>query len=78
MSGPDRDSRHYDFGGPAGRLAGNLRPVAVATALPVELLKLERIYWTRQGLNLRPPPCHGGALPAELRAQSILSTENIL
>src|SRR5262249_44478536 len=31
--------------------------------------KEEEGCWTRQGLNLRPPPCHGGALPAELRAQ---------
>lgn len=23
--------------------------------------------WSRQGSNLRPPPCRGDALPAELR-----------
>ena len=26
-------------------------------------------WWTRQGSNLRPPACHAGALPAELRAR---------
>ena len=26
--------------------------------------------WTQPGSNRRPPPCHGGALPAELWAQA--------
>lgn len=27
-------------------------------------------WWTRRGSNARPPECHSGALPAELRAPS--------
>lgn len=29
--------------------------------------------WTRQGLNLQPPPCKSGALPIELQARSVRS-----
>jgi hypothetical protein len=29
-----------------------------------------RLGWTRSGSNRLPPPCHGGALPSELRARS--------
>ena len=31
--------------------------------------KHKKILWSWQGLNLRPPPCKGGALPAELQPQ---------
>ena len=27
-------------------------------------------WWIRRGSNSLPPPCHGGALPGELRTQS--------
>ena len=34
--------------------------------------KQKKIFlWSWQGLNLRPPPCKGGALPAELQPQNI-------
>lgn len=28
--------------------------------------------WPRQGSNLRPPPCRGGALPAELQGRMLV------
>ena len=28
--------------------------------------------WSRSGLNRRPPACHAGALPTELRPQDVL------
>ena len=31
-----------------------------------------KILWSWQGLNLRPPPCKGGALPAELQPQNYI------
>ena len=34
------------------------------------LMDCKWILWTRRDLNPRPPPCKGGALPTELRAQS--------
>ena len=30
---------------------------------------INSLWWTRQGLNLRPPQCKCGALPTKLRAQ---------
>lgn len=31
------------------------------------------IWWTLPDLNRPPPPCHGGALPDELKARIVLS-----
>ena len=30
------------------------------------------IWWIRRGSNSLPPPCHGGALPGELRTHSAI------
>ena len=42
-------------------------PVGSRQTVPHEIL---RNWWSRSDLNRRPPPCKGGALPAELLPQS--------
>ena len=37
-------------------------------ALPIELSRLNYIWWALTGSNRRPPACKAGALPAELSA----------
>ena len=33
---------------------------------------LYAFWWIRRGSNSLPPPCHGGALPGELRTHSAI------
>ncbi len=42
--------------------------IVVKNKLNSSLFCAKRSKWTRRDSNPRPPPCEGGALPAELRA----------
>ena len=50
----------------ARRIRGN--PPVAHEKTPFPRRKQSSLKWTRSGSNRRPPQCHCGALPAELRA----------
>ena len=44
--------------------------------MPCKPLEIKDLDWSRGGSNPRPPACHAGALPAELRPRERLMIFN--
>ncbi len=70
-----RGSKKDSFGGGAG---GKTSRECAIRGIKVELnLPGFWIWWSLQDSNLRPPQCHCGALPTELRPQSKTNRDSI-